>query len=263
MKLANRIVIVTGASSGIGAALARRLAAEGAHVVLAARSEDKLNALGADLGEKALVVPTDMADPAQVERLIRRTLERFGGVDILVNNAGFGLYGLLEETNWEHVRHMWEVNFFGAVQCTLAALPHLKERRGIVINVSSVAGKIPLPYMAAYCASKSALNAFSDGLRMELKRSGVQVITVCPGRVRTNFHQAAYRDGKNLPGPFNRPDPSGISAERVVRATLRAMRWGRREVVVPWPLRLAAGFRKLLPGLMELGLARIVRREGT
>jgi len=260
MELTDRVAIVTGASEGIGRALAQLLVEEGARVALAARSKEKLEALAAELGaERALAVPTDVAQPAQVERLVARAVERFGGVDILVNNAGFGIYGLAEEINWEHFRQMWEVNFFGAVACTRAVLPHLRQRGGAVVNISSVAGKIPLPYMAGYCATKFALSAFSDGLRMELAPAGVHVLTVCPGRVRTNFHQAAFRDGKDLPKIFQQRHPTGVSAESVARATVKALRRGRREVVVPWRLQLAAGVRNFLPGLTERVLRSIVR----
>ncbi|MGH9862950.1 MAG: SDR family oxidoreductase [Candidatus Acidiferrales bacterium] len=260
MDFKDRVAIVTGASSGIGEALVRQLAREGARVVLAARSEEQLQAVAASLdAERVLVVPTDVTEPADIDHLIERTATRFGGIDILVNNAGFGLYGGTEEILWEHLRQMWEVNFFGAVRCTRAALPYLCARRGVVVNISSVAGKIVVPYMTQYCATKHALNAFSDGLRMELRQAGVRVVTVCPGRVRTRFHQAAYRDSKNLPAVLRRQDVGGISADAVALATLRAVRRGRREIVIPWRLRLAAGLRKLFPALVEASLARWVR----
>lgn len=263
MEIENRVAIITGASEGIGKALAHEMVKQGARVVLAARSKDKLDALAAELGTvRALAVPTDVARPAQVERLVAQAAEGFGGVDILVNNAGFGLYGLVEETDWAHLRELWEVNFFGAVACTRAALPHLRQRGGAVVNISSMAGKVPLPYMASYCATKFALNAFSDGLRMELARAGVHVLTVCPGRVRTNFHEAAYRDGRNLPQVFQQRKPTGVSAEKVARVTVRALRRERREVVIPWRLRLAAGFRNVLPGLTDRLLRGVVRDPG-
>ena len=264
MELSNKVAIITGASEGIGEAIARLFVEQGVRVALAARSEEKLKALAASLGaERALAVPTDVAEPAQVERLVARTVERFGGVDILVNNAGVGLYGLIEEMDWEHFRRMWEVNFFGAVRCTLAALPRLQERRGVVVNISSVAGKLALPYMGGYCATKFALNAFSTGLRVELARAGVRVVVVCPGRVRTQFHESAYRDGKNLPGVFRqRGQSGGIPPERVARAALRAVRWGRREVVVPWALWLAVGFRTLFPAFTDAMMRRFVRERG-
>lgn len=262
MQLANQVAIITGASSGIGEALARSLVQEGVRVVLAARSEEKLRALAAELGpERTLVVPTDVAEAAQVERLVARTVERFGGVDIVVNNAGIGLLGTLEETDWEHFRQMWEVNFFGALQLTRVALPHLKARGGMVVNISSVAGQLALPYMGGYCATKFALNAFSTSLRMELAASGVRVLVVCPGRVKTPFHARAYREGESLPGALRREHRryQGITAEQVARATLRAMRGNRRLVVVPWVLRLVVGFRALFPALTDRVLVRVFR----
>jgi hypothetical protein len=261
MELTNCVAIVTGASEGIGAALARLLVEAGARVVLAARSEGKLRALAEHLGEeRALAVPTDVTEPAQVENLVARAVERFGGLDILANNAGVGLYGPIAETNWEHLRHMWEVNFFGVVRCTVAALPHLRTRHGVVVNVSSVAGKIPVPYLTSYCATKFALNALSDGLRMELAHAGVRVVTICPGTVRTQFRASAFRDAKNLPAAFQRREGTGISADAVARATLRALQRDQREVVLPFKLRLAAEARRLFPRLMDSVVRRLVER---
>jgi len=262
MQLRDRVAIVTGASEGIGKAIAELFAREGARVVVAARSEEKLRELAARLGaERALAVPTDVADGAQVERLVQRTVERFGGLDIVVNNAGFGLYAPCHEMNWEHFRQMWEVNFFGAVRLALAALPHLRQRRGAVVNISSVAGKIPLPYMGAYCATKFALNTISSSMRMELKQAGVRVVTVLPGRVATQFHIAAYRDGQNLPGVFQRRKSEGVSAQKVAQVTLRALLSGKREVVVPWRLRIPMALRALMPGIAESVLSRMVKTE--
>jgi len=262
MRLQDRVAIITGASEGIGKAIAELFAREGARVVLAARSEDKLQELAARLDtERALVVPTDVAVPEQVDTLVQRAVERFGGLDIVVNNAGFGLYAPCHEMDWEHFRQMWEVNFFGAVRLALSALPHLRKRRGAIVNISSVAGKIPLPYMGAYCASKFALNAVSSAMRMELKPAGVRVVTVLPGRVATQFHIAAYRDGKDLPGVFQRRYSAGVSAEKVARVTLNAVLSGKREVVVPRRLRLAMAAGALLPGLREYVLSRMVKTE--
>ncbi len=262
MKLENKVAIITGASEGIGKAIAERFVSEGARVVLAARSEDKLRAVAAKLGEgRALVVPTNVADPAQLDRLVQQTVERFGGIDILVNNAGFGLYAPCHEMNWERFRELWEVNFFAAVRLALTALPHLRQRRGAVVNVSSVAGKIPLPYMGAYCASKFALNTISSAMRMELKQAGVRVVVVLPGRVATQFHRVAYRDGKNLPGVFQRRVSEGVSAEKVADVALHALLRGKREVVVPVRLRVAMGLRALMPGVTEFVLSRMVKTE--
>lgn len=259
MKLSNQVAVITGASEGIGAAIARRFAREGARVVLAARSEEKLEALAEELGsERALAVPTDVTDAEQVKRLMARTREHFGGLDILVNNAGVGLYASVAEMAWADFEQMWKVNFFGVVRCIREALPDLRERRGMVVNISSVAGKLAIPYLTGYCASKFALNAFSTGLRMELAQAGVRVVVVCPGTVRTPFHQSAFRSNR-LPEVFAQRSRGGISAERVAAATLRAVVRGRREVVVPWRLRLAVGFRNLLPAFADGILQRMLR----
>lgn len=259
MKLSNQVAVITGASEGIGAAIARRFSREGARVVLAARSEEKLKALAEELGsERALAVPTDVTDAEQVKRLMARTREHFGGLDILVNNAGVGLYASVAEMAWADFEQMWKVNFFGVVRCIREALPDLRERRGIVVNISSVAGKLAIPYLTGYCASKFALNALSTGLRMELTQAGVRVVVVCPGTVRTPFHQSAFRSNR-LPEVFAQRSRGGISAERVAAATLRAVVRGRREVVVPWQLRLAVGFRNLLPAFADGILQRMMR----
>lgn len=208
--------------------------------------------------ERALAVPTDVTDAEQVKRLMARTREHFGGLDILVNNAGVGLYASVAEMAWADFEQMWKVNFFGVVRCIREALPDLRERRGMVVNISSVAGKLAIPYLTGYCASKFALNAFSTGLRMELAQAGVRVVVVCPGTVRTPFHQSAFRSNR-LPGVFAQRSRGGISAERVAAATLRAVVRGRREVVVPWRLRLAVGFRNLLPAFADGILQRMLR----
>jgi short-subunit dehydrogenase len=262
MKLENKVAIITGASEGIGKAIAERFVREGARVALAARSEEKLRALAAKLGEgRALAVPTNVADAAQLERLVQQTVEKLGGIDILVNNAGFGLYSPCHEMNWERFREMWEVNFFAAVRLALLALPHLRQRRGAVVNISSVAGKIPLPYMGAYCASKFALNTISSAMRMELKQAGVRVVVVLPGRVATQFHKVAVRDGKNLPGVFQRRTSEGVTAEKVADVALHALLRGKREVVVPVRLRVAMALRALMPGVAEFVLSRMVKTE--
>ena len=259
MKLARKVAIVTGASEGIGAALARLFVREGARVVLAARQEEKLRALAAELGlEQTLPVPTDVTDPAQVKRMIDRTVDRFGGLDILVNNAGVGLYSAVEEITQEKFRRMFEINFFGAVECTQAALPHLKQRRGTVVQMSSVAGKFAFPYMGGYNATKFALNSLSTALRMELAGTGVRVVLVCPGPVATRFQENALRDGTSLPDRFNRRY-GGVTAEKVARKTLKAIVGGKREVVVPGYYRLLIGFRNLFPRFVDGVFARMVR----
>lgn len=228
-KLQDKVVIITGASMGIGAAIARLFAAEGARLALAARSLDKLQALADSLGTEVLPLRTDMTDPEQVRDMVRLTAERFGRIDILINNAGVGLYGAFAETPPEQLQQLVATNWLGPAYAIQAAVPYMrKQGGGQIINISSVAGKIPIPWMTTYCSTKSALNAMSYSLRMELQQDNIQVISVCPGRITTTFSKNAFRDSSSQP-----LRPGGISADRVARAILRASLRGSREIIVP------------------------------
>lgn len=188
----DRSIIITGASSGIGRALALRLADEKGRVTLAARSVERLEALAQECrqrGGQALVVPTDVADEAQCRALVEHTLQAYGRLDMLINNAGIGLVARLDELSDLHLfKQVLDVNFYGALYCTHEALPHLKQTRGRLVNVSSVGGLAPAPYNTAYVASKFALEGFSESLRMELQSNGVSVTVISPYWVVTEFH---------------------------------------------------------------------------
>ena len=188
--LAGRVAIVTGASSGIGAATARSLAGLGAHVVLAARRADRLAALAAELGEgpgSAEAVTFDALADGACEALVAETVERHGRLDVLVNNAGVMLLGPAAETDVAEWEHMLLLNTLAPMRLTKAALPHLLDSRGHVVQLSSIAGRTAMPGAAAYCASKFALNAFSDSLRQELVGRGVRVTMIEPGTVETEL----------------------------------------------------------------------------
>ena len=194
MTLAGKTAIVTGASSGIGEATARLLAAEGCNVVLAARREDRLNSLAARLGEGALAVPTDVTDAAACAALVARALERFGSLEILVNNAGVGLYGSVANGEPEDWRKMFDVNVLGVLYTTRAAVRHMLYRSsGDIVFVSSLAGRrVPHPNGTVYAATKHAITAIAEGLRMDLHDKGIRVINVEPGLVRTEFPESSH-----------------------------------------------------------------------
>ena len=194
MTLNGKTAIVTGASSGIGEATARLLAEKGCNVVLAARRADRLDGLAADLGEKALAVQTDVTDPDACEALVARTVERFGAVDILVNNAGIGLYGPIHEADPQDWRRMFEVNVLGALNLTAAVTRRmLSQGSGDIVFISSVAGRrVPRPDGTVYAATKHAVTAIAEGLRMDLCGRGVRVIAVEPGLVRTEFPEGSF-----------------------------------------------------------------------
>lgn len=222
MTLNGKTAIVTGASSGIGEATARRLAASGCKVALAARREDRLENLAAKLGDNTLPVPTDVRDPADCAALVARTVERFGGLDILVNNAGLGLYGTIADGDPEDWRTMFEVNVLGALYTTRAAVRRMLENEaGDVVFVSSIAGRrIPTAEATIYAATKHALNAVAEGMRMDLTDKGIRSITVEPGLVRTEFPESSHSSAEEF---YANRDFAPLEAEDIANAVLYAL----------------------------------------
>jgi short-subunit dehydrogenase len=231
--------------------------AKGSHVVLAARNEERLQQLVRRVERydgRTLVLPTDVTDRRSVETMAARTIEEFGRIDILVNNAGLGLHALLAEGSMENIRCVFEVNVFGALNCIQAVAPFMKEqRRGQIINVSSIAGKIAAPYEGAYAATKFALTAISDALRLELAHHGIRVTTVYPGFIETPFTERALKEVERPPRPHV---SGGTSAVRVAEAIVRAARRPQRDVYVTWFERLAVGLKAASPRFVDWGLRR-------
>ena len=200
MTLTGKTAIVTGASSGIGEATARRLAAAGCNVTLAARREARLEKLAAELGKNALSIPTDITDAAGCETLVARTLEHFGGLDILVNNAGLGFYGPIAEGNPEDWRTMFEVNVLGLLYVTRSAVQNMIENgSGDIVFISSISGRrVPTPESTVYAATKHAVNAIAEGLRMDLSENGIRSIAVEPGLVKTEFPETSHPNAEEF-----------------------------------------------------------------
>jgi NADP-dependent 3-hydroxy acid dehydrogenase YdfG len=191
-RLAGRVALVTGASSGIGRAVALALAREGADVAVAARRTDRLDVLRGELlelGVRALVLGLDVSDEAACRDAVARTVAELGGLDILVNNAGVMLLGTVEGADTEDWRRMMGTNVLGLMYLTHAALPHLLQRRGVLVQMSSTAGRTARAGVAAYNASKWAVNAFSEGLRQEVTARGVRVVVIEPGIVATELRE--------------------------------------------------------------------------
>lgn len=249
------IAIVTGASSGIGRAVALSLAREGAHVALAARRESLLRAVAGEieaLGREALPVPTDVSDRAQVERLVQATLDRWGRVDILIANAGIYVRSPIRELRLEDLERSMAVNFYGGVYPVLAVLPHMLERgRGHIVLVTSMDAKKGIPPDAPYVAAKFALAGFGDVLRQELHGTGVHATVVFPGRVDTPLIE-------NLKVPWI---SAKIPPEAVARSIIRGIRRGSPEIIVPWQARLLVYAQVISPRFADWAV-RFFHLEG-
>jgi short-subunit dehydrogenase len=259
LDLSGARTVLTGASSGIGHALALRLAEQGAKLVLASRNQERLASLAEAIRAKvgtAVIVPTDVADPAQRTRLVDETVAALGGLDVLINNAGIGARGFFEDVSEERLRRIMEVNFFGATELTRLALPHLRRGRNpMIVNVASVLGRRAIPGMVEYCASKFAMVGWSEGLRAELTRHGVHVLLVCPGGVETEFDANMIEQRVRL-GLHSR---RRMSADRCARLIVGAMRRRKNEVVITATAKVALWLNRLSPRLLDWILARYAR----
>ncbi len=248
--------VVTGASSGIGEALAIRLAKEGTDVALVARRKAELDRVAGvirDLGQRALVVPCDVARREEVFASAERILSEFGSVELLVNNAGYGGHRTFLEWDIDDIERIMQVNYFGAVYWTKALLPRMVEqRRGWIVMMASVAGKLGVPDESAYAATKFAMVGLAEALSYEVEDFGVHVLTVCPGAIDTPFFDEQAR--RRMPEVAKR---MMIEPARVVDATIRALRAGKYEVTVPPFIRAGYIVRALAPGIMRRNTKRV------
>lgn len=260
MRFAGQVVWITGASSGIGEALAKAFAAEGARVVLSARRAAELERVRAALpGNPAshVVVPLDLAASDTFAQAVETVLATCGQVDLLVNNGGIGQRGFAAETPLAIDRAIMEVNYFGAVGLTKALLPALRaRRRGRIVVISSVVGYVATPRRSAYAASKHALHGFFNALRAELWRDGIGVTLVCPGYVRTEISVHALDSTGGRHGRVDATQACAMSAETFAQRLLPALAAGRDEVAIGGRETLGIPLQRFLPRLM----ARILRR---
>jgi short-subunit dehydrogenase len=267
----NPKVIITGASTGIGRGLALYLARQcKAKMVLTARSEGDLQSCAAavsEAGGEAEIIAGDISDPAMAERLVSLCLTKYGGLDLLINNAGMAIPGRFETLKVEDWRRVFEVNFFSALQLTYAALPSIKKSaRGKIVNISSVAGKVSFPGSVAYCSSKFALTALSHGLAAELAPDNIDIITVCPGLVRTEFFDKnkspdsrnpnVIAEQKDLRGFLMRHVIS-ISTEDCVKEIAVALSKDRSQELI---LTIPGKFIERLNGIAPFAVSRISRQ---
>ena len=256
MELAGKIVVVTGASMGIGEAIAKIFADRGSSVVMLSRDAGRVEAARGRVGhgERTLAMACDVRHREDVDRAIGLTLHHFQRIDVWINNAGHGLLDSVAQMEMAACREMFDTNFFAAVAAMQAVIPVMRQRGGgTIINISSVAGHIPVPFHAAYSATKFAMNAIGKASGVELRKEGIHVLTVCPGRVLTPFSENAVRGNEVKRVGSTR----GISAERVAQATLRGYLKLKREVIVPWTMHIPVKIYQIFPGLVEWAMGKM------
>jgi len=256
MKIDGHVALITGASEGIGAACAAEFARAGAKLSLCARSEEGLRRAAG--GAEALITAGDLTDEAVRRRVVERTLDRFGAIDILINNAGVGLYIPSWEAPEVEVRRLMELNFFALLGMIRLVTPHMRARRsGAIVNVGSIGGKIVLPWLTVYSASKYAVGALTEGLRMELRRDGIRTMLVCPGYVLTEFQRRAVGE---VPPQMVKGRRFAITAAECAAAIRRGVEREARTVMTPRVGWLLVALARLLPRAVE---ARMARMNGT
>lgn len=258
-RISGSRMLITGASQGIGRALALAAAARGAKVLAVARSGELLHELAEQVhkeGGSLETVIADIAEPQDRERLVEAALEHFGGLDLLVNNAGIGATGHFVEAGPERLRKIMEVNFFAVTETVRLFLPLLRAgNRPAIVNISSIAGKRAIPARSEYSASKFAIQGFSEALRAELAKDGIDVLVVCPGLTDTNFSKNMLEQKARMPVDHLR----GMKPEKVAAATLRAIERGQHEVCLTLQGKLIVFVSRFFPRLADRIAARRVR----
>ena len=259
MKFKNKIVVITGASSGIGEAAAIQFAKNGANIVLVGRRKEKLTEVEKKLSKyniQTLVCSCDVSNKSQVKEMSKTILEKFGRIDILVNNAGFAIYGKVSDLAIEQIENQMGTNYFGMIYCIKNFLPTMLEQKsGHIVNVASVAGSFGLPGIASYCATKFAMLGFSEGLKHELKGTGIGVTVVSPIMVRTNFF-----DNPSF-ASMPKHSSTSLSADHVAKAILRAANSSRLEIIVPAFVRGAIWAKHTFPFLINPVVGSIFSKQ--
>ncbi len=245
---------------GIGEALAREFAEHGATVVMSSRDVRRVEEARARVGnpQRTLAVACDVTKKSDIDQLVKTTMARFGRIDVWINNAGYGLLADVATMDMAVCRKMFDTNLFGAIEGMQAVVPLMRQQgSGTVINVASVAGRIAAPGMGAYSGTKFALVAMGRAARIELRGTGVNVLTVCPGYIETNFAKNAVKtkDSKRMTAAAKRR----IGPERVARAVYRAWEGGKREIVVPWRDWIFIKLYEHWPTLIEWGMVRMLK----
>jgi len=250
----DKVVIVTGASSGIGEAVAREFARNGSKVVLAARSEEKLSEIVNEIrsnGFEASFVTTDVSREEDCRKLVEFTVEKYGTVNILINNAGISMRALFPDVDLSVLHRLMNVNFWGTVYCTKYALPYIVRNKGSIAGVSSVAGFHGLPGRTGYSASKFAMHGFLETIRIENLKKGLHVMIIAPGFTTTEIRKHALLADGSEQGISPRNEKKLMSTEYVAKWVLKGIRKKKRNKIMTWEGRITALFQRILPDVID------------
>ncbi|MDR6940722.1 SDR family oxidoreductase [Mucilaginibacter pocheonensis] len=265
MKLNNKIIIITGASSGIGRSLAIECAKRGAHVVLAARQYVTLCELARDLEKhyniRALAVQCDVAVEADCEHLIKQTLTTFGKIHVLINNAGLSMRALFNDVDLKVLKNLMDVNFWGTVYCTKYALPEIIKTKGSIVGVSSIAGYKGLPGRTGYSASKFAMNGFLDSLRVENLKTGVHVLTACPGFTASNIRNTALAKDGSQQGESSMDEAKMMTSDEVAQIIADGIENRSRTLIMTGQGKLTVALSKFLPAFLDKMVYKVFAKE--
>ena len=258
-----KVVVITGASSGIGKALAKKYAAEGFNLVLAARRIDRLEELRRELSNvEVLPVKTDVTSLDDCKNLIDKAIERFGKIDILINNAGISMRALLEDVELDVLHKLMDVNYWGTVYCTKFALPHILKEKGSIVGVISTGGYIGLPGRTGYSGSKFAVRGFLDTVRIEYLHSGLHVLVAAPGFTASEIRRTALTKDGSQQGETPRNESKMMSAERCASIMYRAIKNRRRKMIISfWDGKVVVLIAKLWAWIIDQILYEVFKRE--
>lgn len=250
----NKVVIITGASSGIGLALAREFAQGGSKLVLAARSADKLQEIEEELksqGTDVITVTTDVSVESDCKNMVDKTIEKFGRIDILINNAGLSMRALFKDVDLGVLKQLMDVNFWGTVYCTKYALPYLLQSKGTVTGISSIAGYVGLPARTGYSASKFAMHGFLEALRVENLKTGLHVLIAAPGFTASNIRKTALISDGSQQGDTPRKEEKMMSAQEVAKHVAHAIKKRKSTLILTFVEgKLTVWLKKWMPTLL-------------
>ena len=260
----NKVVVISGASSGIGKACAWHFAKNGSKVVLAARSEEKLKAIGKEMmiaGYEILTVRADVSNEEDCQNLISETINKYKVIDVLINNAGISMRATLEEMDLSVMKKVMDINFFGTVFCTKYALPFILKSKGSIVGVSSIAGYKGLPARTAYSASKFAMQGFLESLRIENLKKGLHVLIACPGFTASNIRNAALSKDGEVQRESPRDESKMMTAEKVAEYIYKAVINRQNSLVLTINGKLTVFLNKLIPSVIDRLVYNYLKKE--